>query len=165
MDGNEALKNLERVREQVRRVLRHYVDERGCPCDYRPFIYWAGKKQGPGWQDNVQNILVKSALELPFFEKTEVQSSDWGYSGSWFCRGCGTLWRHISIEWRMLAFHERLLREGEDDPDTLYPALMSTDIAATAGFEPRGLEAISLEQWVEFMTGREYSSGPWRPGP
>ena len=64
----------------------------------------------------------------------------------------------------MLAFHDRLLRKGEDDPDSLYPGLMATDVAATVGHEPNGLSSLTLDQWVEFMMGRKYSPRSWKPG-
>jgi hypothetical protein len=159
LNREEIRRHLEKVRNSVESVLQHYCDDKGCPCDYSSFIYWAGKTQGPSWQDNVQNQLVKSALKLPCFEKTDkMDNKDWGYQGSWFCNNCGTLWDHISIEWRMLAFQERLLRTGEEKPDSLYPDLTSEDLAATVGHWPIGLKALSLEQWTEFMMGRGYRS-------
>ncbi len=157
MDIGKMRRHLETIRFRVESVLQYYVDRSGCPCNYRPFIYWAGKTQGPSWQDNVQNQLVKSALELSCFEKTEKKDDrDWGYQGSWFCNNCGTMWDHISIEWRMMAYQDRLLRTGEEKPDSLYPDLTSEDMAATAGHWPIGLRALSLYQWVEFMMERDY---------
>lgn len=157
MDSDAAMRRLEAVRESVDLVLDRYAVERGCPCDYRQFIYWAGKKQGPGWQDNLQNCLVRATLDMDCFEKTDIDSREWGYEGSWFCRNCGTLWNHISLEWRMLAFHERLLRLGEEDPDSLYEGIVAVDVAATVGHEPKDRESLTLEQWVDFMLGRNHS--------
>ncbi|OPL18626.1 MAG: hypothetical protein AVO35_04650 [Candidatus Aegiribacteria sp. MLS_C] len=161
MGIDAAMRRLELVRKSVDLVLGRYTAERGCPCDYRQFVYWAGKNQGPGWHDTVQNFLVKATLELDCFEKTDCQSGKWGYEGSWFCRNCGALWSHISLEWRMLAFHERLFRLGEEDPDSLYDGMISMDVAATVGHEPNGLKRLSLEQWVEFMLDRNDSPEKW----
>lgn len=144
-------RRLELVNKSVRRVLDEYSSDGICPCDRPQFIYWVGKEQGPGWQDTLQNILVRQTLDLEFFEKTEIQKKEYWYSGSYFCGRCGTMWHHYSMEWRMLAFHERLLKEGEKDPGSLFPGMISEDIAATVGFEPPPDRIISLDQWVDFM--------------
>jgi len=153
MNSGDILRDLEAVRERVEHVLEQYRLDGGCPCAHRQFVYWAGKSQGPGWQDNVQNRLVRSALELDCFERTVSDHKEWGYSGSMLCRNCRTLWHHISLEWRMLAFHERLIRSGGTEPDCLYPGLISNRIAATAGHGPEMKDALSLEEWTAFMLG------------
>ncbi len=148
-----AMRRLAEIEERVGHVLSRYLEERGCPCGYRQFVYWAGKTQGPGWQDNVQNALVRAALELDVYEETEMDCGEWGYEGSLFCLACGSLWKHISFEWRMLAYHERLLLLGEEDPDGLYEPMAAADVAATVGHGPGGIRSLTLEQWVSFMLG------------
>lgn len=143
-----------KVDERVSLVLRTYCLESGCPCGRNPFVYWTGKDQGPGWQDNIQNSLVKAALSLDCFEQIATDFRTYGYEDSWLCSNCGTLWHHISIEWRMLAFHERLVMNGEPEPDHLYPDLISDSIAATVGYQPGGREVLSLDQWAAFMLER-----------
>lgn len=164
MASDDPKRDPEILELRVEHVLRVYQETGGCPCDFRPFVYWAGKKQGPGWQDNVQNMLVRRTLELPFFEKTDRQDRKWWYEGSYFCGRCGTMWHHYSEEWRMMAYQERLLRDGEKDPDGLYDGIIARDVAATAGHGPLGRNSLSLEQWVEFMFGRSPSTVPWRYG-
>lgn len=151
MNHDEIRKHLKLVEREVEGVLQHYVEHSGCPCSYERFIYWAGKEQGPGWQDNIQNRLVKSALKLECYEKTELEVNEWGYQGSYLCRNCGAMWMRYSMEWRMLAFHEQLLREGGPEPEELYSGLIGSDVAATVGHEPDNRPSLSLQEWVNFM--------------
>jgi len=144
---------LKLVEGEVQRVLDHFLKHQGCPCNYERFIYWAGKEQGPGWQDNIQNQLVRSALKLDCLEISEEDFNDWGYQDSYICGNCGSLWRHYSVEWRMLAFHERLLRKGETAPVNLYKGIITSDIAATVGHEPVNRPALDLYEWADFMLG------------
>ncbi|MCP4646589.1 MAG: hypothetical protein GY852_02490 [bacterium] len=51
----------------------------------------------------------------------------------------------------MLAFRERLLLIGEDDPAGLYGGIIGAEIFATAGSEPVGKKSLTVEQWVTFM--------------
>lgn len=153
MDRDAIKQRLERTRKRVAHVLDRYCAEEGCPCGYAPFVYWAGKQQGPGWQDNVQNQLVRSAIQLACFSKVARSEKVYGLAGAYVCDTCGTAWNHFSEEWRMLAFHERLLKIGGDDPSTLYHGLISDSVAATVGFAPYERKALSLDAWMAFMLG------------
>jgi len=62
MDRKAIRQQIENRKSKVEYVLSEYRSEKGCPCYYEPFLYWAGKQQGPGWQDSVQNQLVESTL-------------------------------------------------------------------------------------------------------
>ncbi|MBD3278677.1 MAG: hypothetical protein GF388_10280, partial [Candidatus Aegiribacteria sp.] len=92
MNHVKIRRHLELVKREVEGVLQKYIVASGCPCCYSPFIYWAGKEQGPGWQDNIQNRLVKSALQLDCFEKTEQDVNRYGYQGSYICSRCNSVW-------------------------------------------------------------------------
>ena len=151
MNHEKIRRHLELVKREVEGVLQHYVQLSGCPCVFERFIYWAGKEQGPGWQDNIQNRLVKSALQLDCFENPEQDVNEYGYQASYLCRNCGTIWMYFSIEWRMLAFHERLVRKEGPEPEHTYSGLIGSDVAATVGHEPENLTSLSLPQWVDFM--------------
>lgn len=118
-------------------------------------------QQGPGWQDNIQNQLVESTLKLVCFEKIEDREKSYGLEGSYVCSNCETEWNHFSIEWRMLAFHKRLLKIGADDPGKLYEELIRNDVFATVGHEPAGRNTLSLEQWVAFMLGMDHKAEPY----
>ena len=78
-------------------------------------MYWVGKQQGPGWQDNIQNQLVESALKLACFEQIDDCEKSCGLQSSYTCTNCGVEWNYFSVEWRMLAFHRRLVKVGADD--------------------------------------------------
>ena len=145
---NLQIKNRE---EAVDRVLKKYCSQDGCPCGFRKFQYWAGKKQGPGWQDSIQNQLVKSALQLQCFTPLEDFKKAYWLEGAYYCKNCGTRWNYFSQEWRMLAFQERFLIIDGDDPNKLFDEVIGDEIFATAGSEPAGKKALTLEQWVEFM--------------
>ena len=163
MDRKAIRKRLENRKNKVEHVLNEYCSENGCPCNYRQFIYWAGKQQGPGWQDSVQNQLVESTLELDCFSRIDKCENTYGLEGSYDCSNCGTKWNHFSEEWRMLAFRKRLLKVGGDDPCQLYEDLISNNIFATIGHEPEGLKTLSLEQWTAFMLGMDYGTELYQP--
>lgn len=154
-------RHIENVKNKVEYVLGKYYKDKGCPCGIRQFVYWAGKQQGPGWQDNVQNQLVVSALELACFERIDDCEKSWGLEGSYTCTNCGVKWNYFSLEWRMLAFHRRMVKVGADDPGRLYDEMICDDVAATVGHEPDGMKALSLDQWVAFMLGRDYRGKPY----
>ncbi len=154
MDRDAINRNIENTVSKVAYVLKQYCSDKGCPCNIKQFVYWAGKQQGSGWQDNIQNQLVESSLKLVCFEQIGDCEKSYGLEGSYICNNCGIKWNHFSIEWRMLAFHKRLMKVGADDPGKLYEELISNDVFATVGFEPAGRKTLSLEQWVAFMLGR-----------
>ncbi|MEN8209391.1 MAG: hypothetical protein ABFR50_09070, partial [Candidatus Fermentibacteria bacterium] len=106
--------------------------------------------------------LVESALELPCFKRIDDCENVWGLSGSYTCTNCGVKWNYFSLEWRMLAFHQRLVKVGADDPGRLYDDIICGDIAATVGHEPNGRKALSPEEWVAFMLGSEYRIEPYK---
>jgi hypothetical protein len=162
MNRKEIMQYVRDIESKVDHVLSEYSSGMGCPCNYEPFVYWAGKRQGPGWQDSIQNQLVKSTLKLDCFERTDDHEGSMEYSGTWVCSNCETVWDHFSYEWRMLAFRERLLKFGEEVPDELNEGLIGASIFATLGHEPHGRATISLDQWVAFMLGRDFESEIYR---
>jgi hypothetical protein len=138
----------------VERVLAVLSEGGSCPCSSPRFVYWAGKPQGPGWQDNTQNELVTAALRLPFFEASPPAVPEYWLESDVRCARCGAHWKHYCEEWRMLAFQHRLVRSDGRAPDTAcHSRLVGDDIAATAGFEPEGLRRLTLEEWAAFMLG------------
>ncbi len=137
--------------ETVDRVLSEYCQEDGCPCGFRKFQYWAGKEQGPGWQDSIQNQLVKSTLKLKCFKAIDDFKKEYWLEGEYYCKNCGTKWKHFSEEWRMLAFRERLLIIGKSNPEKLFEGIVGAEIFATAGSEPKGKTLLTLEEWEKFM--------------
>jgi len=158
MNRDAIRKHLEEVKAGVESVLDEYCTVQDCPCGYRQFVYWAGKKHGMGWQDNIQNRLIESALDLDCFEVIDNCANMYGLVNSYGCDNCGTKWNYISIEWRMLAFHKQLLIVGGSDPDRLYDNLISDDIFATAGREPDVIGKLSLNQWESFMLGKDFQA-------
>jgi len=158
MDRDAINRHLENTAGKVEQVLKQYCSDKGCPCNIKQFVYWAGKQQGPGWQDNIQNQLVESSLGLVCFEQIGDCEKSYGLKSSYICNNCGIKWNYFLIEWRMLAFHKRLVKVGADDPSRLYEELTGNDIYATVGHEPAGKNALSLEQWVDFMLGRSEDS-------
>ena len=144
----------------VKQVLDHYCSEDGCPCGFKKFVFWAGKDQGPGWMDSIQNQLVDSARELDCFSEIEDYQKEYWLEGAYYCKNCGTRWNYFSQEWRMLAFQERLLIIGGDDPNKLFNEVIGDEIFATAGSEPAGKKALALDQWIEFMLGRDFRTDP-----
>lgn len=147
----EINKTIRKRDEAVARVLDEYLARDGCPCGIKQFVYWAGKKQGPGWQDSIQNQLVRSALKLKCFTAVEDFKKEYWLSGVYYCKNCGTNWKHFSEEWRMLAFRERLLIVGSDDPSKLFDEVIGAEIFATFGREPSGKKLLSLTRWQGFM--------------
>lgn len=145
---NLEIKNRE---EAVDRVLKKYCSQDGCPCGSSKFQYWAGKKQGPGWQDSIQNQLVESALQLKCFTPLEDFKKAYWLEGAYYCKNCGTNWNYFSQEWRMLAFQKRLLIIDEEDPSLLYDELIGDNIFATHGYEPHDRKSLTMKQWEEFM--------------
>ncbi|MCD4707850.1 MAG: hypothetical protein K8S62_08935 [Candidatus Sabulitectum sp.] len=142
---------IEKRENAVELVLGEYCSQDGCPCGFRKFVFWAGKEQGPGWMDNIQNQLVDSARKLECFSKLEKYEKACWLEGAFYCKNCGTRWNYYSEEWRMLAFRKRLQIIDEDDPNKLFDEAIGDEIFATVGHEPSGKKALSLEQWVEFM--------------
>lgn len=161
--NKEIRQRLENTVSKAEYVLREYCSDRGCPCGYKQFVYWAGKQQGPGWQDSIQNQLVRSSLELACFEQIGDCEKSYGFDSSYVCNNCGTRWNYFSVEWRMLAFHNRLLKVGADDPSSLYKEMIGSDVFATVGHEPAGRNALSPDQWVAFMLGSDYKAEPYQP--
>lgn len=147
-------------KEKVERVLQEYCSMAGCPCGFDRFVYWAGKEQGPGWQDSIQNQLVLSAIQLDCYGRIEEFTREYWLVGEYLCGNCGTRWRHFSEEWRMLAYQERLLKAGGEDPSTMYDGVISDEIFATAGREPSGIRSISLSEWVDFMLDTDTGDKP-----
>ena len=150
---NKMQEHIENRENAVKLVLDEYCSLDGCPCGFKKFVFWAGKKQGPGWMDNIQNQLVNSARELDCFSEIEDFEKQYWLTGVYYCKNCGTSWNHFSQEWRMLAFHERLLIINGEDPNKLFDEVIGGEIFATAGFEPTDKKALTLEQWVKFMLG------------
>lgn len=154
MDITEIRKKMTEQERTIKDVLNQYVKEHGCPCAWEQFEYWVRKQQGGGWQDNIQNSLVKHALSLPCFNRLPLKPYEYEDNFEITCTNCGREWRYISEEWRMLAFHERLIPIA---PKTLiFPQFVGSSVFATTGFEPTGVESLSLSQWAEFMLGRPY---------
>lgn len=60
-----------------------------------------------------------------------------------------------------LAFRKRFLIIDGDDPNKLFDEVIGDEIFATAGSEPAGRKALTLEQCVEFMLGRKYKTEPY----
>ncbi len=134
----------------VKGVLRRIVEDRGCPCTSERFRYWVGKEQGPGWQDNIQNLLVEAAVELPLFRQIPCEVPEYGLENLIQCDNCSMKWKYFSIEWRMLAFHKRLV------PARLEPlpfcGIRGDSIFATAGKEPASHGTVlTAGEWAEFM--------------
>jgi hypothetical protein len=138
----------------VDRVLAALTEGGSCPCASPRFVYWAGKPQGPGWQDNIQNELVTAALRLPFFESSPPASPEYWLESEVRCTRCGAFWKHYCEEWRMMAFQHRLVRtDGFGPGNGGFEGLIGHDVAATAGYEPKELVRLSRDEWAGFMTG------------
>ncbi len=158
IDRDAIKHHIENITMNAEYVIREYCSEKGCPCNHKQFVYWAGKQQGPGWQDNIQNQLVESVLKSDCFSKINDCEKTYCLESSYICNKCGTRWNYFLEEWRMLAYHKRLLKVGGDDPVRLYKELIGSDIFATVGLEPDGKNTLSLDQWVAFMLGRNYKA-------
>ncbi len=162
MDKRELIEQIKQQATVVAEVLRGYVTSHHCPCHWPQFEYWAGKPQGPGWQDGIQNDLVKAAVELQCFEKTPVTVPGYDVIHYLDCLICGTRWKHSSEEWRMLAYRERLVRRDGLSPEAEgYSGLIGANIFATAGQEPSEIRrSLTLDQWIEFMGGTQKEEMP-----
>jgi hypothetical protein len=161
----KEIQKLEAYKQKViSGVLGQYVSRNGCPCSWPQFVFWAGKDQGPGWQDNVQNILVKSALTLTCFVKSPPKVPEYALEADVTCTICGAQWKYFSLEWRMLAFQESLVRTDREIADnSQFLGINSDDVFATAGFEPEeGTRVLSLDEWVQFMQIGTCSTQPYR---
>jgi|SRR5690606_817602 hypothetical protein len=141
-------------------VLSQYVNEHGCPCRWPQFEYWVSKPQGPGWQDNIQNELVKAALKLHCFQRRRPEVPRYGLEALVACSECGREWQYFSEEWRMLAFHERLIPVHPSPAAERGSALVGANVFATAGQEPNAARTLSLEQWAKFMLGAPAGGSP-----
>lgn len=137
--------------EAVNKVLRKYLALDGCPCGFKQFVYWAGKTQGPGWQDSIQNQLVDSAIKLKCFSEVKDFEKEYWLSGVFYCKNCGTNWKYFSEEWRMLAFRKRFMIIGGENPDGLFEGVIGDEIFATYGREPSDKKSLTLAEWVKFM--------------
>ncbi|HEU4670866.1 MAG TPA: hypothetical protein VFR91_09155 [Dyella sp.] len=137
----------------VRKVLGRYVDEHGCPCYWPQFEYWVSKPQGPGWQDNLQNELVGASLKLRCFSRRQPDAPRYALEAVITCTACARQWQYFSEEWRMLAFHNRLIPANPSAAAAEGAALVGADVFATAGREPKALGALDLEEWERFMLG------------
>lgn len=162
MDKRELIEQVKQQATVVEEVLRGYVNSHHCPCHWPQFEYWVGKNQGPGWQDGIQNDLVKAAVGLQCFEKTPVSVPGYDVIHYVDCSKCGTRWKHSSEEWRMLAFRERLVRfDGLSPEAEAYSELVGANIFATAGHEPSDVgRSRTLDQWVEFMAVTQHEEMP-----
>lgn len=145
----EILRRLEYQRRVVGDVLATYLASHQCPCRWPQFVYWVGKERPPRSQDSIQNDLVAAALELPFYVREPPAKPEYWLKQLVRCDRCGARWKHFSEEWRMLAFHETLIRVAGPDghlAEELKPA-----------------RPISLEAWARFMLGESYAIDPYPP--
>lgn len=154
---------IERREKSVELVLKEFCSQDGCPCGFKEFVFWAGKNQGPGWMDDIQNQLVDSARKLDCFSEIEDYEKAYWLEGAYYCKNCGTRWNYFSEEWRMLAFRKRFLIIDGDDPNELFPEIIGAEIFATAGSEPAGKRSLTLEQWEKFMLGNDFNTKPHPP--
>lgn len=160
---DDVMRAVESRRKAVQNVLDEYLSSHECPCRWPQFVSWAGKEQGPGWQDEIQNHLVEAALRLKSFVKTPPQHQEWWLEAVLHCTKCGAEWKYYSEEWRMLAFRLRLLRTDGDRGDPAGAGMIGECVSATAGFEPRdGTPMLSFEEWTNYMLGRPYRTAPYR---
>lgn len=150
----------------VRGVLGEYLSRHPCLCGWPQFRFWAGKEQGPGWMDEIQNSLVACALGLRLFRREPPALPSYLQEDDAVCTVCGTRWRHFRYEWRMLAFQERLIPDG-----TASTVLQGFDhrltgewIFATAGYGPPvGDPVLAIRDWESFMLGRPFHTMPRAP--
>lgn len=163
MDTREIVERVAQQKKSVAGVLRGYVASNCCPCHWPQFEYWVGKSQGPGWQDEIQNDLIKAAIELKCFDKTSPSAPEYGLEDELRCSVCGTKWKHFSEEWRMLAFRERLVRFDGLSPDAAaFSGLIGANVFATVGQEPSdSTRSLTLDQWASFMEGKPYEARPF----
>ncbi len=162
MEPEDARGLADDMRRTVSSVLSELCGSGGCPCGSARFAFWAGKEQGPGWQDNLQNALVEAALALPFFETKPPAEPEYWLEADVRCGRCGASWRLFSVEWRMMAHQKRLVpAAGVPVLPDVPEGLMGDCIAATCGHEPsEGRPTISPGDWAVFMR-----NGPCRTRP
>jgi hypothetical protein len=163
VNASESRDFVARRRSTVESVLGWYLSSSRCPCSWPQFVFWAGKEQGPGWQDGIQNDLVSAALRLQFFVCTKPSVPEYWLQDDVHCAECGSRWKHFSEEWRMLAFQERLvLLDRKISMPAEYSGIIGSSIAATVGHEPaEGRAMLSLEGWERFMKGEPYLTEPY----
>jgi len=149
--------NLRKENDAVGAVLRDYVKDHGCPCNWPQFEYWVSKEHGPGWHDEYQNVLAEEALKLSCFKGIGLFS---GYDAALTCEVCGRRWRYVSEEWRMMAYRNRLIPECSRITNTC-------DLIgrwyATGGFEPASSRVLSFENWKRYMLTGEAEQSPSEP--
>lgn len=153
-------------REAVTRVLSEYLHSHACICAWPQFRFWAGKEQGPGWQDNIQNDLVEAVLDLPFIHTEPPSHPEFWLENDASCSVCGARWKHFRVEWRMLAFQDSLVPwdASEAVPAGGYGLLISGSICSTVGHEPEeGRQMLTTGEWIEFMLGRPYRTESFAP--
>jgi hypothetical protein len=137
----------------ISHVLSQLVAKHGCPCHSPQFEYWVSKPQGPGWQDGLQNELVSAALKLKCFSRRKPETPRYGLEAIITCARCGREWQYFSEEWRMLAFHDRLIPLQPSAPVDSDPLRVGPNVFATAGQEPTAVHTLGLEEWKKFMIG------------
>lgn len=153
-------------REAAVLVLSEYLRSHSCICTWPQFGFWAGKEQGPGWQDNLQNDLVEAALDLPFMRREPPSVPEYWLESEVVCGNCCSRWKHFRVEWRMLAFQDRLVPYGSSGPgpSSGYGHLTGDSICATLGHEPEaGRPILSTGEWMNFMLGRPFRTEPYVP--
>lgn len=163
MDDSVLRAYLKDEEHTVERVLRRYVGEHGCPCAWPQFEYWVSKPQGPGWQDSIQNELVRAALDLWFFQARRPGNPRYGLEAIVTCSKCSRTWQHFSEEWRMLAFQHRLLPVHPSPDPASDVILVGANVFSTAGQEPTAARSLTLSEWTIFMLGPS-SASPARRG-
>ena len=148
--------NHDRMKQVVRGVLRELTSHGQCPCGNERFAYFAGKEHGSGWQDNVQNELVEQALKLDTFDVRPPAEPDHGLEQELTCRHCGSVWRFYTEEWRMLAYHHRLVKRGNvASHHAALEGIMSNDIFQTLGMgPPESSRRMNINQWRDFVLGK-----------
>ena len=156
MNKDQLRKRVMDQKNVVIDVLKNYLEDNDCPCDWPQFKYWVSKQQGPGWQDGIQNDLIEAALELPVFRLVSPPKPEYWLESEVHCDQCGAKWSFFSEEWRMLAFQKRLIPidKSDEDPEELPDIIVSESIFATVGREPLPeIQRLSTDEWVKFMKG------------
>ena len=159
MDIAEAQSQYSRFVGIVKDVLGRYISKHGCPCDWSQFELWVSKPQSHGFQDNFQNELIKAALELPCFSEHRFRPKPADSDFLVTCSRCGSKWQYSSVEWRMCAYHERLIPLKSKVSSTgQVTQIVGENLFGTAGFQlPQGTEILPLKEWAEFMLGEPYT--------
>lgn len=167
MKAGSARKYLADQDRAIKDLLGRYVKAYGCPCRSPRFEYWAGKSQGPGWQDNFQNGLITEALKLPTFQKRKPENPLYEQEAEVTCAACGREWKYFAEEWRMLAFRY-LLKPVHPSPEAQHFAqhtapVVGGNVFATAGHEPDEVRHLSLHEWLAFMSEGLPEEPPHKP--